>query len=354
MDSFTHLALGGSIAVLIAPAQWRRQALVAGAIFGSLPDIDVPILLAFARDPVTRLTWHRGPAHAFAVIVPVGIVLWTLLRRWWTPAREAPWRWLAALMLPLLSHPLLDALTVYGTQLWWPSRTSPTMWSTLFIIDPLVLVPVWIGAIAAWCWRGKPRARIWAATGLVVCLACVGWSIVAKQLVERAVDASLAGSAFASAPRLSTPTPLNTLLWRVVVMTPDGYLEGYRSLIADRGPIRFRAYRSDGAALAQVAAFPDVARLRWFAGGFVKAQVRGDELVLSDLRMGAEPDYFFSYAVARRDGGRWIAIASRRIASVPAAPATLRALWRRIWNEPPDAVAQAASANASPAISASK
>jgi inner membrane protein len=334
MDSFTHIALGGSIAALIAPSKWRRQALVAGAIFGSLPDIDVPILIAISRDPVTHVTWHRGPAHSLAVIVPVGIALWSLLRRWWTPVRKAPRRWFWALMLPLLSHPLLDALTVYGTQLWWPSHASPTMWSTLFIIDPVVLLPVWVGAIAAWCWREQARARIWAASGLIVCAAYVAWSICAKQLVERAVVASIEDTPYAHAPHFTVPTPFNTLLWRVVVMTPGGYLEGYRSLVADRGPIRFRAYPSDHAALAEVAGFPDAERLRWFASGFVKAQVRGDEIVISDLRMGGEPDYFFSYAVAQRGAGGWQPIAPQYAAWSTPGGMTLRTLWRRIWQEP--------------------
>ena len=355
MDSFTHIALGGSIAAVLAPAKWRRQALVAGAIFGSLPDIDIPILVAARADPVTLVTWHRGPAHALAVIVPAGIALWWLLRCGWTPVREAPMRWFWALLLPLLSHPLIDALTVYGTQLWWPARESPTMWATLFIIDPMVLLPVWIGAVAAWRWREQPRARTWAAGGLVVCIAYVGWSMLAKQLVERAVDDSLAGTAYAQAPHFTVPSPFNTLLWRVVVTTPDGYLEGYRSLIADRGPIRFRAYPSDRTTLAEVAGFPDVERLRWFASGFVKAQRRADEVVISDLRMGSEPDYFFSYAIARRVPGGWQAIAPRYAASGVPGGMTLRTLWRRIWTEPASpATTQAAMANVSPAIKASK
>lgn len=340
MDSLTHIFLGGSIAATIVPARWRRQALIAGAIFGSLPDIDVPILAAVASDPITRMTWHRGPAHALIVLVPLGITLCVLLRRWWTPMREAPRAWTCALMLALLSHPLIDALTVYGTQLWWPLPTPPLMWSTLFIIDPLVLLPVAIGAVAAWYWRDRSRATAWIASGLIVCLGYVGWSIVAKRLVEHAVDATLADTPFAHAPRFSVPTPFNTLLWRIVVMTPNGYLEGERSLVADRGPIRFRAYPSDRAALAAVASIPDAARMRWFADGFVKAEVCGDDIVLIDLRMGNEPDYFFSYAVARRVGSQWQAMPPKPVALKLTRRDTLQALgdtWLRIWSEPSQA-----------------
>jgi inner membrane protein len=172
---------------------------------------------------------------------------------------------------------------------------------------------------------------------LIVCLAYVGWSIVAKQCVERAIDATLAGTAFAHAPHFSVPTPFNTLLWRIVVMTPDGYLEGERSLVADRGPIRFRAYASDRAALAASASIPDAVRMHWFANGFVRAEVRGETLAMTDLRMGNEPDYFFSYAVARRAGSRWQSMSPVSVASMPTRRDTLRALgdtWRRIWSEP--------------------
>ncbi|HEY2346073.1 MAG TPA: metal-dependent hydrolase [Xanthomonadaceae bacterium] len=335
MDSLTHIVLGGSIVAAIAPEKWRRQALVAGAVFGSLPDIDVPILAAFASDPVTRMTWHRGPAHALVVLAVVGPLLWWLLRWRWAPVREAPWRWFCALMLALFSHPLIDALTVYGTQLWWPSPVSPTMWSTLFIIDPLVLLPLTIGAAVAWRMREAPRATAWVAGGLAVCLAYVGWSIVARQLVERAVDETIAGTPLAHARHFSTPEPFNTLLWRVVVMTPDGYLEGDRSLVADRGPIRFRAYPADRDLLAQAARIPDGARLLWFASGFDKASVRGDELVLTDLRMGSEPDYFFNDAIARRVDGRWQPIVPHRIDVRLQGGASLAMMWQRIWQEPP-------------------
>jgi inner membrane protein len=349
LDSLTHIVLGGSIAAAVtAPGPHRRAALVAGAIFGSLPDIDVPILGAIASDPVTRMTWHRGPAHSLIVLIPLGLLLCWCLRRWWEPMREAPARWSAALMLALLSHPLLDALTVYGTQLWWPLPYSPTMWATLFIADPLVTLPVLVGATAAWFLRDGRSAQRWAAIGLCATLAYVGWSIVAKQLVEHAVDASLAGTSFVNVPRLVEPTAFNTLLWRIVVLTPDGYLEGERSLVADRGPIHFRSMTCCRPRLDDVAGFPDVARLRWFASGFVKAQAHGDTLVVSDLRMGSEPDYFFNFAVARRAGEEWKPIPTHSWALEKGPGATLQDrwhyllsglgdVWQRIGHEPPDA-----------------
>ena len=71
--------------------------------------------------------------------------------------------------------------------------------------------------------------------------------------------------------------------------------------------------------------------------------------------MGSEPDYFFNYAVARRepDDVWWPLDPSLRFSLPGARPRTaqLHRLWTRIWT-PPDGPAQAASAT--PAISASK
>ena len=66
--------------------------------------------------------------------------------------------------------------------------------------------------------------------------------------------------------------PFNTLLWRVVVLTPDGYLEGYRSLAVDKKPMTLTAWPSNTPALRELAATPDVGRLLWFTSGFMGAR----------------------------------------------------------------------------------
>lgn len=335
MDSITQIVLGASLAGLAAPAGHRRKALLAGAALGTLPDLDSLPLALMGVDPVTLVTWHRGPSHSLFVLAAFGTLLWLLLRRRWRPAREAPRRWLLAIQLALLTHPILDAFTVYGTQLWWPLPWPPTMISSVFIIDPLYTLPLLIGCAAAWFHRERRPARTWLIAGVALSTLYLGWSLAAKTMVDRAARHSLAGTELAQAPMLSVPMPFTTLLWRIVVMTPDGYLEGEYSLPADRGPVRFRHYPSDAAALAAVASYPAVKRLYWFTHGFLKAEQRDGRLVLSDLRMGMEPDYNFRYAVADSDGnGGWRGIAVERAHWSTPSPARLSQLWRRLWQGP--------------------
>ncbi|WP_295541460.1 metal-dependent hydrolase [uncultured Pseudacidovorax sp.] len=335
MDSLTQIVLGAAVAAVSVPARDRRVALAAGAVLGTLPDLDGIPLALMGLDPVTRVTWHRGPSHSLPLLLAAGWLLWLLLRRWNQRVRTAPRPWLVAIWLALLTHPLLDAFTVYGTQLWWPSPTRPVMGGSMFIIDPLYTLPLLAACIAAAVAGPRAWGRRWLAGGLLLGSLYLGWSLVGQQLADRAAARALAPMGLRDAPRLVVATPLNTLLWRVVVMTPDGFLEGERSLVADRGAMRFTAHASDTAALQALGADPAVARLRWFTHGFMKAERDGDALVVSDLRMGAEPDYSFNYRVARWADGRWQPVPVRQQSGIRDAKGMLAATWQRIWHAAP-------------------
>ena len=354
MDSLTQIVLGGAVAAAIAPAPHRRAALLAGAMLGTLPDLDALPLALLTDDPVARMTWHRSASHSLFVLPLLGWAIWALFRRSGGRVAESPLRWFWAIQLALVTHPLLDAFTVYGTQLWWPLPMRSVMWSSVFIIDPLYTIWLLAACIAAWWLREWIAAQRVLLAGLVLSSAYLAWSLLAKVAVDREAGRALAAIGLADAPRFSVPMPFNTVLWRVVAMTPQGFVEGERSLLADSGPMVFRGYRSNLEALRAAQGIAAVQRLDWFNHGFQKAQVRDGVLVLSDLRMGAEPDYTFNFAVAERDGNAWRAIPPEQLRWPWQATRRLTAMWERIWTQP--ALAQAAAGNpvATPAASASK
>ncbi len=334
MDSFTQIVLGAAVAAAIAPPGHRRAALLAGAALGTLPDLDVLPINLITDDPVARMTWHRSFSHSLLVLAFVAWALWAWFRSRGGRVAQSPTRWFWAIQAALLTHPLLDAFTVYGTQLLWPLPMQPVMWSSVFIIDPLYTVWLLIACVVAWLAREKRIAQRALVIGLTLSSLYLGASLLAKQQVDRAAEQALAARGLEDAPRFSVPMPFNVLLWRVVAMTPQGFVEGERSLVADRGPMQFRDYPSDLDALSQVSDFPAVRRLTWFNRGFMKAQVRDDRLVVSDLRMGAEPDYSFRFAVARRDGALWREIPPEQLQWPWQAGRRLGAMWHRIWKTP--------------------
>ena len=302
--------LGASLAGAALPAGQRRLALAVGAGLGTLPDLDV---LIDYGDAVANFTRHRGFSHSLLVLLPFSVLLWLALRRWWAPVRDRPGPWLLAISLALLTHPLLDAHTAYGTQLFWPLPVPPTMWSTLFIIDPLYTLPLVVATlVAAFRPRGNRTTTVLRA-GVLLSTLYLGWSWTAKLVVEADTRVAMAGIGLEDAPLFSTPTPFNTLLWRVVVLTDDGYLEGFESWLGGRSGVRLEAYRTDRSLLEQAAGIPAVGRLRWFARDFLRADVVADKLLIADLRMGQEPYYVFTHVVAERSNPGWEPVASELI-----------------------------------------
>lgn len=333
MDSITHLFYGGAIAAAIAPKQHRRAALLAGAALNTLPDLDVIPLVLFT-DPVAQMTCHRAATHSWFVLPFVAWALWAWFKRRGGRVAQSPVRWWWAIFATLMSHPLIDSFTVYGTQLFWPLPMPPLMVSSLFIIDPLFTLPWFAACVVAWFARERLIGQRALLAGIALGTAYLGWSLIAKALVEREAQRALVAMGLGDAPRFSVPTPMNTVLWRVVAMTPDGYVEGFRSLFADRGPMRFERHASDTAVLEAARAVPNVQRLTWFNRGFQKVELRGGELLISDLRMGSEPDYFFRFIVAEHGNPGWNAVPPRQLPASRDGGAMWTSTWNRIRVEP--------------------
>lgn len=334
MDSLTQILLGGAVAAAVAPAGHRRAALLAGAALGTLPDLDVLPIALWTDDQVQRVTLHRGATHSLLVLPWLGLALWAWFRTRGGRVARSPWRWLLAIELALVTHPLLDAFTVYGTQLLWPLSTPPVMWSSVFIIDPLYTVWLLGGCLVAWFACERRAAQLALVAALALSSGYLGFSLLAKSAVERHAQAALEPMGLADAPRLSVPMPFTTLLWQVLVVTPDGYLVGDRSLVADRGPMRFTYHGFDLAAHAEAVQYPATRRLDWFTHGFWKAERRDWQLVVTDLRMGLEPDYTFRYVVAAKDGGQWRETRPAAVSWPRSHQRVLAPIWERIWESP--------------------
>lgn len=311
MDSLTQIVLGASVAAICVPKNQRRKAIIIGSILGTLPDLDVFI---DHGDPVANFTFHRGFSHSLFTLLPLSIFIWALLRKFYHPVKSAPLPWLFAISLALLTHPLLDAHTAYGTQLFWPLNTPPIMWSTLFIIDPLYTLPLLFGVIVTLIRPNKSWVTKTLAAGLIISTMYVTWAWTAKYIVEKYSIQTLQTTN--TTQIFSTPTPFNTFLWRIVVLQDDNYLEGYYSVFDSHPKIDFQSYPKNTALLEQAGDIWAVQQLNWFSHGFIKATLIQNTLAISDLRMGFEGAYVFTHIVAKKDSNNiWQPITNTRLAS---------------------------------------
>ncbi|MCK7592892.1 metal-dependent hydrolase [Pseudomarimonas salicorniae] len=312
MDSVSQIVLGAAVAAAVAP-RIPRRAVVYGAIFGTLPDLDTFLLSGL--DPLRQFTEHRAWSHSLivlSVLAPVlALLSWQIDRGLQAVGRL---RWCLAVSLVLLTHPLLDALTVYGTQLLWPLPFyPPTMWGSLFIIDPLYTLPLLIAVLLVWR-RGEDMRRVRSAAmiGLVLSTAYVGWSVWAKQLATERAEVALAEAGHGATQLMVSPAPFTTLMWRAVAVGPQGDGEAFVSLRPGAPEVRWRWTHTEPAARSAAMILPGGQKMHWFTHGFMRVAMAEHRLRIADLRMGADGDYFFVFDVGERQDGRWQAITPER------------------------------------------
>jgi inner membrane protein len=109
------------------------------------------------------------------------------------------------------------------------------------------------------------------------------------------------GSVYNGSMMKMLPTPFNSLLWRIVAVAPDGYLEGYRSILDGDSVIAFTRHERRPDLYESLQAHEPVARIAAFSHGFFAMQQREGQVLISDLRMGQAPYFFFTFAVANAD-----------------------------------------------------
>ncbi len=322
MDSLSQLVLGAAVGIALMgrrTAVWK--AALWGGIAGTLPDLDV---LYDYGDAVRNMTYHRSATHSLILLTLFAPFLAALVA-WLHKERALYKHWLLAMWLALITHPLLDTFTIYGTQLLYPLSEHPYAIGSMFIIDPIYTLPLLVGVIVALARKQFAGLHF---NGITLGFSCVylAWSVAAQAHVERIVRAQLGEYAIF----FVTPTPLNTVAWRVVSKNDQSYSEGFYSLLDKDQVIEFDKFPHQPQLLTELKDNWAVQRMAWFTHGFYGLREVKGQLLLADLRMGQEPHYVFQFALAQRDGAGWKEIAPLAQGSRGDAAKALPWLWNRI------------------------
>lgn len=299
MDSVSQLVLGAAVGIAVmgkrAPV-WKSA--LAGAVCGTLPDLDV---FYDHGDVISNMTLHRTVSHALFYLTLISPLMAWLMAKLFSAGQHFR-RWWGTVWLALITHPLLDVMTVYGTQLGIPFTHYPFAVGSIFIIDPLYTLPLITGVGLA-LYREQQRGIMWNNVLLGISCLYLACTMIEQYQVTRHVGTELQRQNIDSTQVLVTPTPLNSLVWRVVVMSKDSYGEGFTSLLHPDSPIRFRFYPRGEALYEAHKDNPFLARVAWFSHGFFSVKEQGGHILVSDLRMGQEPDYTFVFDLGDMKAG---------------------------------------------------
>lgn len=330
MDSLTQIVLGAAVGEAVLGKKVGNKAMLYGAIAGTIPDLDV--LARFLVDTVTAIEWHRGFSHSifFSILfAPIfGWLVWKLNRN--SKATFADWSWL--MFWGLFTHPILDAFTTWGTQLFWPFKTR-LAFQNIFVIDPLYTLPFLMFLILAMFQkRTSVQRRNYNKIGLALSTAYLLFTLILKGFAFKQFINNLAKQNIAYQEMDIRPAPFSTVLWTANIDTPDAYLIGNYSFF-DSKPIEFTAYPKNHELLGNLATNNKIVRLINITEGWYTISEANDKLLFNDLRFGLlslktdETKFAFTYEIKNSEQGLEILETPKNRDD---AKGLLQSIWQRI------------------------
>ena len=372
MDSLTQLTLGAAVGEAVLGKKIGNRAMVWGAFGGLLPDFDV--FARFFTDEITALAFHRGITHSIVFSIVMGFLLgwlveWLyrsgvyrrrrykglvvffifsiyillilgmnmifqssniliggtiggLLLGWflWTSylskqlndvqASRKEWMWL--FFLSIVTHPILDCFTTFGTQLYLPFSNVRVSWDNISVADPLYTVPLFLGVlIASFISRKNKKRQIANWVGIAISSAYMIFTLYHKTQFNKIFEKSLAEEGIEYNRYMSGPTILQNFLWLGVAESDTAYYHGYYSFF-DKEPVikKFSVLPKHHDRIAHLENKREIKILKWFSDNYYNIIVRKDgRLQMNDLRYGSfeegfedENDYIFKFILTEKDG----------------------------------------------------
>lgn len=292
-DNLTHGLLGIAVAALKRPdlppdpqtgrsirTDTDRAVLWGSLLAAEAPDVDVlfhPLGLAGG-------IWdHRSITHALVGGPAMALLVALAVKAIWRGARVQT-LFLFCLASTMFAHIAFDWATSYGVRLWMPWSFETHTADALFILEPLLTLPLLAAVIRG---RYRPLARRTAilSAGLFVLLYTFGKGAASYDL-NRRLRADVAGGEPAVVRTAVQPGLFGVLPWTYIVEFPDRYEVGETSYPLRRFN-REQLVKMDGPAVAAARTHPDVRRsLEFYRYPLtsVQSETDGYRVIISDLR----------------------------------------------------------------------
>ena len=227
MDSITQIVLGAAVGEAVAGKKMGGKAALWGAIAGTIPDLDV-----FARafvHPIDGALIHRGFSHSLVFALLMSPLLGWLLHRLYKKKYEQK-TWTLVFFLAIVTHPMLDIFTNYGTQFLWPFNYRLTF-NSVFVIDPLYTIPFMILLTIALFFKRTNKWRFKLnMIGIIYSTTYLLWCVIVKLTVLNNSDAYFESAGIKGKNNLVTPMPFTSFYWMMITEDKDNFYIGYKSL----------------------------------------------------------------------------------------------------------------------------
>jgi inner membrane protein len=283
MDSLSQIVLGAACGQAAAGKQLGNKALLWGAIGGTIPDLDT--FLTPLVDDVSALLVHRGYTHSMFFSFAVAPILAWILHRF--NKNASYFTWFNLFFWSLITHPMLDCCTGYGTPFFLPFSDFRVDINSIFIIDPVYTL-IFIVCLIMIMRKGKDhiqRTR-WNNRGIFLSTAYLLFTMLNQNIQTKIFKDELAKQKISYNSTFSAPTAFNQFLFYNITATDSGYYHGYHSWF-DSKPITFKFYPKNADMLApEFEADPQIQKLKYFSKGFYCYELTNEGLYFCDVRFG--------------------------------------------------------------------
>lgn len=214
MDAITHGLVGGLIARLGPTEKLGGAATAVGAIAAAIPDLDYAL---FVAGPGAYYCHHREATHS----IVGGIVIATMVAGFANVAtgKKAFAAFWGVALAGFLSHVLLDALTPFGTLVFFPFSDRRLAGDVLCFVDPWISSIVFAATAIGFSPRHRARASLF---GLALVIGYVGGCFGVRQLALARTQEEAKG--FQGVQRIEVlPVPMLPFVWHGVVDAKAAY-----------------------------------------------------------------------------------------------------------------------------------
>ena len=315
MDSLTQIVLGAACGEAVLGKKIGNRALLFGAIGGTIPDLDVFIGSLLYGNEIDAMVFHRGIMHSilFSILGAFlfGWLVFKLYNRGKRKESSTLSDWIKLFFWALFTHPILDAFTPYGTQLFAPFSNYRVAFNNISVADPIYTLPFLICMIVVMFYRrNNNRRKLWLKLGLGLSSAYMIFTLCNKFYVDSIFENSLKSNRVIYQRFQIQPTIFNNVLWYGVAETRSFYYVGFYSLLDKE-----KSFKNWTRIEKQHHLIPiddtDLSKLTWFSNNYfnVSKSKKEGEFIYSDLRYPLlNPEdatsSLFSFRIGK-EGERW-------------------------------------------------
>ncbi len=284
MDSLTQIALGAAVGELCMGKKIGNKALLLGAIGGTIPDLDV--FIGHFLDDLTRIEIHRGFSHSILFCIIFSPIFAWLTQKLFFKTKDYFKDLCGLFFWSLFTHPLLDAHTSWGTQLFWP-LSYKVAYNNIFVVDFFYTLPILVSILLILKYhRSNTIRKKRIISGLALSSMYMLFTIASKVYGLSVFENNLNHQAIEYSAISTRPSPLNAILWNANIMQKDSVCIGNYSLFDSNQDLVFYRIAKDHHLLGDLKDHPKINRLRRISKDWFSISKEQDTLYFNDLRFG--------------------------------------------------------------------